>query len=85
MYINFVSIIAGTFRGLFERVVRLEEDSQRKHAIIVHYSAYRWCDATERVLSNELIGRGGWLTHSSVNNAQHVDSSPAGLPTGKDV
>jgi hypothetical protein len=65
MYIHFVSMVARTFRGLSERVTSfLTQDSQREHAIIVHYSAYRWCDATERELSNELIGRGGWLKHS---------------------
>jgi len=65
MYIHFVSIVARTLSGLSQRVARLlAQDSQREHAIIVHYSAYRWCDATERALSNELMGRGGWLTHS---------------------
>lgn len=65
MYIHFVSIVARTFRGLSERATRfLTQDSQREHAIIVHYSAYRWCDATERALSNELMGKGDWLTRS---------------------
>jgi len=65
MYIHFVSIVARTLSGLSQRVARfLAQVSQREHAIIVHYSAYRWCDATERALSNELMGRGGWLTHS---------------------
>jgi hypothetical protein len=65
MYVHFVSMIARPLRGLFERVIRfLEQDSQRNHGIIMRYSTYRWCDATERALSDELIGRGGWLTHS---------------------
>jgi hypothetical protein len=65
MYVHFVSVIARALRGLFERVIRfLEQDSQRNHAIIVRYSTYRWCDATERALSNELIGQGGWLTRA---------------------
>jgi len=65
MYIHFVSIVARTLSGLSQRVARfLAQDSQREHAIIVHYSAYRWCDATERALSNELMGKGDWLTRS---------------------
>ena len=64
MYIHFVSMTARAFRSLFEHVITYLEQDSRRHAIIVYHSAYRWCDATERALSNELIGRGGWLTHS---------------------
>jgi hypothetical protein len=65
MNIHVAAIIARASRGLLERSVRfLEKETQSRHAIIAHYSAYRWCDSTERALNNELMGRGNWLTHS---------------------
>ena len=62
MYIHFAAMIAGAFKGLLERVLCfLEQDAQSQRPIIEHYAAYRWCDSTERALSNELMGRGSWL------------------------
>ncbi len=57
MYIHFVAMIAGAFKGLFERVLCF---LQSRCPIIEHYAAFRWCDSTERALSNELMGMGSW-------------------------
>ena len=59
-------MIAGACKGLglglLERVLRfLEQGAQPQCPIVEHYAAYRWCDSTERALSNELMGRGSWL------------------------
>jgi hypothetical protein len=65
MYIQIVSMIARSLKGSFNRLIRFfEQDTQRSDAIIVHYSAYRWCDSTERALNNALIGSGNWLRRS---------------------
>ncbi len=62
MYIRFVALVARAAKVLFERVITfLEYDVQSRRAIILHYTAYRWCDSTERALSEELMGRSSWL------------------------
>ncbi len=62
MYIRFVWLAARAIKGLSERVTEfLEQGVQSKDALIAHYSAYRWCDSTERALNNELMGSGSWL------------------------
>jgi hypothetical protein len=35
--------------------------THEKHSILPRYSGQRWCDSTERALSNELMGRHSWF------------------------
>lgn len=62
MYIQIVALVARAIKGLFERAIGfLEQDVKSKHAVIAHYSGYRWCDSTERALNEALMGRDGWF------------------------
>ena len=59
MYIQIVALVARAIKGLFERAIGfLAQDVKSKHAVIAHYSGYRWCDSTERALNEALMGRG---------------------------
>ena len=45
MYIQIVALVARAIKGLFERAIKfLAQDVKSKHAVIAHYSGYRWCD-----------------------------------------
>ena len=37
------------------------KDTQHERSISLRYLGLRWCDSTERELSDELMGRRGWL------------------------
>jgi hypothetical protein len=60
MYIPFVSLSARAIKRLLGRVNASMERNAHSDAIIARYTARRWCDSTERDLSDELMGRGGW-------------------------
>jgi len=66
MSVQIVSSAGLLIERLVEGFVKLlERDIQSKHEIIAHFSAYRWCDSTERALNRELMGRGGWFAARS--------------------
>jgi hypothetical protein len=53
MYIQIVSLVAQAIQTLFER--------SEEYAIIAHYSGFRWCDSTEREMTNQLMGGRNWF------------------------
>jgi len=61
MYISFISFVVRAIKSLLTRAAASAEQLHANHAIIAHYAGRRWCDATERALNEELIGRGSWL------------------------
>jgi hypothetical protein len=53
--------VTRVFEIFLKRIVAFVEDTHEKRSIIARYSGYRWCDSTERALSNELMGRHSWF------------------------
>jgi len=55
MYIQIVSLVAQAIKALLER--------SEEHAIIAHYSGFRWCDSTEREMNDQLMGGRSWFAN----------------------
>lgn len=45
------------YRFFLKRIIAFARDKLEERSIIARYGGRRWCDSTERALSNELMRR----------------------------
>jgi hypothetical protein len=54
------SLTDAAFGSFLRLTATFVSDIHENRSIVARYSGHRWCDSTERALSNELMGRRSW-------------------------
>jgi hypothetical protein len=58
----YVSMVTRLLKRLFQRLGALMDQNERvRNSFFARRGMDRWCDATERALNNELMGKYGWF------------------------